>query len=358
MKKKYEDSKEAKIQAEIDHYYQDMDAKQPGGPNPKKDTNWIRYDFTTGRRPYKLTTRGDIEYKPLEGKKFLKVHKSSCLFLPVPFLKNGGGHYINQYSISMEIMLDSLPASTQALFQATKYSDEQGEIWIRRDGSVGFGSHFAQNKSNSLKANNWALVTITVDCVSGILATYVDGLPMSEMKSEDLRRDGKYSAREQIALFGSRDAAEMVGGNIKWCMFETKVLSKADVKDLYDMIQEEGRWNCKQCTYRNHINATKCTLCGEPRVFEDEHKSQWICASCTCYNDASRDRCSVCETPAPALTRTTSESSTHEEPNDADRELAAAIAQSVANVRAGGTGGIQTQVDDGDESSSSYFGGL
>jgi len=242
----------------------------------------------------------------------------------------------------MEIMLDALPNSSQALFQCSKYSEEQGEIWIRRDGAVGIGSHYG--KSNTLKANQWTLVTITVDCVSGFLATYVNGSPMTEMKSEDLRVDGKYSAREQIALFGSKESLEMLGGNIKWCIFETKVLSKTDVRALYEMLQEEGKWNCAQCTFRNPLSATRCSLCQAPRQTESDIKTQWACLTCTCFNDASRDRCSVCDSPAPpSLTRTVSESSQHEEQNDADRQLAEAIAQSVANVRAGGTGGIQTQ---------------
>jgi len=290
QEKKYEQAREAKIQAEIDKYYQELDLKQPGGPNPKKGSNWIRYDFTTGRRPYQMTTRGDIAYKTKEEKQYLQVYKLSCLFLPIPFLKNGGGNYINQYSISLEMMVDNLPSAIQALVHMFKHNGERADILLRKDGAIGLDGHYSQ-KTHVIKANHWHVLTITVDCLNALLAVYVDGAVVNEIHTEDLKLDGPFAVSEQVCIFGSKDTGNILGANIKWCLFEPKVLSSKGVKELFATILEEGKWNCPQCTFRNALTASKCTVCGY------DNKAKWSCTACTFLNASDLTQCAQCQTP-------------------------------------------------------------
>ena len=100
---------EQKIRREIDEEEEIADRTQEGGPNPKLlGEGCIKFDFTTGtirpytyfvviaaailnffpfsgRRPRDVACRGDITYKPLFEKKFLKVYKQALLFIPIPF---------------------------------------------------------------------------------------------------------------------------------------------------------------------------------------------------------------------------------------------------------------------------------
>ena len=69
----------------------------------------IRYDFTTGSLPRKVTIRGDAHFRTDEvGKQHLLVFPQSVLFIPVYFKGNCGGNRLNQFTITLEVMVSSL----------------------------------------------------------------------------------------------------------------------------------------------------------------------------------------------------------------------------------------------------------
>lgn len=102
-------AEEERIKSEIDREEEMKDLMQEGGPNPRIHPDSIRYNFTTGRRPRGMTTRGDLAYQSEGDASYLKVYKGSMLFLPLQFSPNGSGKKLNQYTVTMEIQLRLLP---------------------------------------------------------------------------------------------------------------------------------------------------------------------------------------------------------------------------------------------------------
>lgn len=122
-----EQEEEARIQAELEMEEDERDRAQEGGRNPKISGDMIRYDFSTGRRPRRIATRGDIAYRPDESanKQFLKVFAPCVLFLEVPFGGNCGGTRLNQYTVTMEVMFEEFPQPGEqaALFSTAKHNE-------------------------------------------------------------------------------------------------------------------------------------------------------------------------------------------------------------------------------------------
>ncbi|MBK9643467.1 MAG: hypothetical protein IPO72_19865 [Saprospiraceae bacterium] len=88
-------AEEERIKSEIDREEEMKDLMQEGGPNPRIHPDSIRYNFTTGRRPRGMTTRGDLAYQSEGDASYLKVYKGSMLFLPLQFSPNGSGKKLN-----------------------------------------------------------------------------------------------------------------------------------------------------------------------------------------------------------------------------------------------------------------------
>jgi hypothetical protein len=78
-----------------------------------------------------------------------------------------------------------------------------------------------------LIAGKWQLVTIAVDCLGGIVNIFIDGRVAATVLSEDIGTiDGPFSVGQQICLFGSKNAAETVGANIKNLWFDARTYSQ------------------------------------------------------------------------------------------------------------------------------------
>lgn len=261
--KKKERDEEDRYKSEIEAEEEKKNREQVGGPNPKVDTDRIIYDFTTGSRPLKLGTRGDIAYKPLGAAHYLKVYKKAALILPIPFSKNGGGNYLNQYSVTLEIKCDDLPIDSQPLMQCTKFTPDDGEITISRDGGVGsLGTFGLENKGLMVKKDKWCIVTITVDTLANECRTYMNGRPLAKISSSKIIKDGAFSLKDQFGLFIGKNASE-VDMNIKLAMLDAKVLSPSNVQQLFDAFRSERQWKCAACTCFNPEEAVRCQVCGK-----------------------------------------------------------------------------------------------
>lgn len=120
-------AEEERIKSEIDREEEMKDLMQEGGPNPRIHPDSIRYNFTTGRRPRGMTTRGDLAYQSEGDASYLKVYKGSMLFLPLQFSPNGSGKKLNQYTVTMEIqLLEPAPSAAASSSSAVASSPVLG----------------------------------------------------------------------------------------------------------------------------------------------------------------------------------------------------------------------------------------
>jgi len=291
---------EQKIRREIDEEEDLIDRTQEGGPNPKLlGEGCIKYDFTTGRRPRDVQCRGDIAYKPLFEKKFLKVFKTAMLFIPIPFSPADGiGKNFNQYTVSMELMLDEFPQAPAltAIFNTAMYNEKPANIYVRHDGRVGTAQMLGEEGNETLTAGKWHLVSISVDCLGGMVNVFVDGRVAATLMSEEIAIvDGPFSVGQQLCLFGSKNAAETLGANIKNLWFDARTYSQTDAQGLYENIQYEGSWECDECTFRNPASTIECQACGKFNIITAA-SMVWTCSVCT-FNNASGDVCAICGSP-------------------------------------------------------------
>jgi len=287
---------EQKILREITEEEEALDLIQEGGPNPKMiGDGCLKYDFTTGRRPLRMTTRGDIGYKDELDLKYLKVYSLSMLFLPIPFAQSK----INQYTVTMVLMIDQRPQGLLALFNTALYNEKPANIYLSSEGKLGLRDQIPRDEGNSLLPGKWHVVSLSVDTTAGTIIIYIDGKLASTVLSPEIAvPDGNFSVYQQVCLFGSKDASETIGGNIKSFYFEDRVFGPADAQGLYESLQLESSWECEQCTFCNPSTNVECSVCGQVNSIKAASRA-WICTICTFSNTTGGDICAVCEAPRP-----------------------------------------------------------
>jgi Ca2+-binding EF-hand superfamily protein len=296
---KNEKDKEAEIMMKIEAEEIEQDLMQQGGPNPKIDYDIgnVKYDFTTGRRPRGLTSRGDFAFQNSFGDKFTLVHVGGMLFVLIPFSSEKSP--LNEYTITMDISFDSLPESGQiALIQTAKYNQDTSAFYVRSDGQVGVPGHYSMESNvPKIQPKRWYVVSVSVNLHENMVLIYVDGQLCSFFSSEDLVPNGKYSVSDQLCLFGSKTVSENLGGQIKSLLFDTRSRDQFEIQAIFEMINAEGAWICEGCTYNNSRHSKHCELCSKQKFVFDADLS-WACPVCTFIN-TSGEMCSVCETPKP-----------------------------------------------------------
>lgn len=94
-----------------------------------------RYDFSTGRLPRRVSTRGDVIYKDDQVLgKHLSVCPLSLVFVSVPSSLTAvgsvgmcGARRLNQYTLVLEVMFEALPANNilYPLFSPAAYAETE-----------------------------------------------------------------------------------------------------------------------------------------------------------------------------------------------------------------------------------------
>jgi hypothetical protein len=136
-----ETEQELAIQREIEVEEDESDRLQEGGPNPSIAGDVVRFDFSTGRLPRRVSARGDVIYKDDQVLgKFLSVCPMSLLFISVPSALTAagsaglcGGRRLNQYTLVLEVMFEALPTSSvlYPVFSPAAYAETEVKkiIW-------------------------------------------------------------------------------------------------------------------------------------------------------------------------------------------------------------------------------------
>lgn len=79
-----------------------------------------------------------------------------------------------------------------------------------------------------MRAGKWVVLSISVDCIAGVINLFLDGKSAGTIISKDIAViDGPFSVGKQICIFGSKNTAETAGANIKQLWFETRAFSQS-----------------------------------------------------------------------------------------------------------------------------------
>lgn len=102
----------------------------------------------------------------------------------------------------MEVKFDELPQKKAALFQTAQYNEDPAEAYLLADGTIGIETSTPEReKTAQVVANEWAVITISVDCNAGIMQTYINGKLCRTITSEDIGMpNGRYSVGQQISF--------------------------------------------------------------------------------------------------------------------------------------------------------------
>ena len=132
-----------------------------------------------------------FETAQINGQAAEVAHFSRGTYLDVPHgvPPNGGGVYVNQYTLIMDVMFpDRSPSSgLTSLLQTNCCNQNDGDWFIGPDGGLGsLGTY-----GGSIPDGEWHRLALVVDLVAGTLTSYVDGVQVEEDTGQGL--DGRFS---------------------------------------------------------------------------------------------------------------------------------------------------------------------
>ena len=75
-----------------------------------------------------------------------------------------------------------------------------GQLQLDDGGGLGAHDSFGKPGGPRVRRNRWQTVTCAVDCAEGLMATYVDGEAVAEVRAPELAKDGAHALRMRLAL--------------------------------------------------------------------------------------------------------------------------------------------------------------
>jgi hypothetical protein len=103
---------------------------------------------------------------------------------------NGGGAYINRYSVIMDVLIPGAINWT-ALFNTDPGNDNDADWYVASDGSLGIAA-LGYTSSNAIIAGKWYRLAFTADLGAGLATYYTNGTPALERVGGSLL-EGRYS---------------------------------------------------------------------------------------------------------------------------------------------------------------------
>lgn len=86
---------------------------------------------------------------------------------------NGGGQYINQYTLIMDVFLPS-PLSWCALFNTSVANANDADFYIDPNGAIGIGD-IGYSAGGAVQADTWERIAVAADLAAGTVNYYVNG---------------------------------------------------------------------------------------------------------------------------------------------------------------------------------------
>lgn len=138
---------------------------------------------------------------------------------------NGGGAFLNRYSLIMDVMFPSRPTGWSALWQTSTANANDGDWFINPSGGVGISGSYAGNVLDG----TWNRLALVVDSVAGTYTTYINGAPAQQ--NTGLTLDDRF-ALETTALLFADENQENAAGFVNSVQLRPDALSPADVAAL------------------------------------------------------------------------------------------------------------------------------
>lgn len=138
---------------------------------------------------------------------------------------NGGGSYVNQYTLIMDIMFPAASSGTwRSLFQTSTANANDGDLFVNTANGIGISSAY----SGSLLPDTWHRVAFVFDLAlpSSRLRKFIDGVEVGAQNLDGL--DGRWSLDPTAFLFTDNDG-ETAAGFVNSIQIHDVPLTVADI---------------------------------------------------------------------------------------------------------------------------------
>jgi hypothetical protein len=218
------------------------------------------------------------------------------------FPPNGGGIYVNQYTLILDVMFpDRSPSSGWAALLQTSTANAGDGDWFVNPGS---GLGISGNYGGILDDGVWHRIALVVDNVAGSFTSYIDGSQVEQIHTADdgdLVVDGRWSLDTTALLFADQDG-ENAGGMVNSVQIRDTAMTADELLGLGgpDAAGIFLPSDPRDCLFRNFsvafdpltgsVNGTWVSLPGDQgfRVFEGARQIGGdLPANATGFNDPS-----------------------------------------------------------------------
>ncbi len=138
---------------------------------------------------------------------------------------NGGGAYVNQYTLVMDILVPEMTSGWDALWQTNMTNANDGDWWVRgSDNKLGVSSVYG----GQVLTNTWYRLTL-VDTGTSLIS-YINGTQVQTLTS-GVALDGRWSL-DLMALLFADDTSENSSNQVNSVKIYGRVLSAAEILAL------------------------------------------------------------------------------------------------------------------------------
>ncbi len=147
---------------------------------------------------------------------------------------NGGGQYVNQYTLVMDVMFpDRSPSGGWAsLLQTNEANENDGDWFVNPANGIGISNNYG----GSVPEGEWHRLALVLDLVAGIYTSYVDGVQVQQDTGQGL--DGRFSlysvndgANDGFSIFAD-DNGDDAEGFVSSVQFRDVALPSSEILKL------------------------------------------------------------------------------------------------------------------------------
>lgn len=140
---------------------------------------------------------------------------------------NGGGSYVNQYTLVMDLLWPQASQGTwRGLFQTNTTNSNDGDFFINPDNGIGISGQY----HGTILAETWQRVAVSFDLTTSTMNKFVNGvLVNSQTLSQGV--DGRWALDPTFLLFTDEDG-ETAAGFVDKVMLYDGALSAKEVESL------------------------------------------------------------------------------------------------------------------------------
>lgn len=143
---------------------------------------------------------------------------------------NGGGSYVNQYTLIMDIMFPTSSSGVyRSLLQTSTANANDGDLFVKKDNSIGIAGGY----SGTILPDTWYRVAFVFDLSlsSGQLVKYIDGVQVGSQVLAQPALDGRWSM-DPTALLFTDDDGETAAGFVNSIQIHDVPLTASEVYSL------------------------------------------------------------------------------------------------------------------------------